>query len=421
MAAMKDLGLDPSDGERQRRRLRAGPPLWRDGRADHDHPDLRAQGTRQEARGREPLHRWRRSDGRRPRARVTSTLPSILRRPSRVAHVTLNRPGKRNALDRATIAALTAGLGRCGADASVRAVLLTGAGDVFCAGADLAEMQAQAHASEADNLRDAEALASMLATLDALPKPTVARVNGDGYGGALGLLACCDIVVVADHAKFAFTEVRLGIIPAVISPFVLGKIGERAARRYFLTSETLTAATLADMGLAHEVAPAGALEERCTQILDALLKRGAPAAQAEAKTSGAGHGPGGPRGSAARPREKPRAGWRGSGCRARPRKDSPPFSASARRAGGRTDQPGGARDSGPVNAIPSRARGGGRPCPNHAQIPWPSWKSASVAYVHGCPQKTKATVVGTSPHGLSAGWCVSRVQARLWSNPPFFQ
>ncbi|HEX3846875.1 MAG TPA: enoyl-CoA hydratase-related protein [Steroidobacteraceae bacterium] len=213
---------------------------------------------------------------------MTSTAAVVNATLSGVAHITLNRPEKRNALDRGTIAALTRELGRCGADASVRAVLLTGAGDVFCAGADLAEMQAQAQASEADNLGDAEALASMLATLDALPKPTIARVNGDGYGGALGLLACCDIVIVADHAKFAFTEVRLGIIPAVISPFVLGKIGERAARRYFLTSETLTAASLLEMGLAHEVVPAGALDQRCAQVLDAL-KRGAPTAQAEAK------------------------------------------------------------------------------------------------------------------------------------------
>jgi methylglutaconyl-CoA hydratase len=201
---------------------------------------------------------------------------------SGVAHVTLNRPEKRNALDRATIAALTEELGRCAADASVRAVQLTGAGDVFCAGADLAEMQAQTHASETDNLRDAQALASMLATLDALPKPTLARVNGDGYGGALGVLACCDIVVVAERAKFAFTEVRLGIIPAVISPFVLGKIGERAARRYFLTSETLTAGHLKEMGLAHEVVPSEELDERCADIIEAL-KRGAPTAQAEAK------------------------------------------------------------------------------------------------------------------------------------------
>ncbi|HXA35984.1 MAG TPA: enoyl-CoA hydratase-related protein, partial [Steroidobacteraceae bacterium] len=148
-----------------------------------------------------------------------------------VAQITLNRPDKRNALDRATIALLTSELKQCAGNRAVRVVQITGAGRVFCAGADLTEMQAQAHASEVDNLKDAEQLATMLGVLDSMPKPTLARVNGDGYGGALGLLGACDIVVSVDDAKFAFTEVRLGIIPAVVSPFVLGKIGESAARR----------------------------------------------------------------------------------------------------------------------------------------------------------------------------------------------
>ena len=200
-----------------------------------------------------------------------------------VAHITLNRPEKRNALDRATIAALTAELGRCADDPAVRVVQITGAGKAFCAGADLAEMQAQAQASEAANLRDARELAAMLAVLDSMPKPTLARVNGDAYGGALGLLAACDIVVAEEEAKFAFTEVRLGIIPAVVSPFVLGKIGESAARRYFLSAETLTAATLKELGLVHEVVSGELLDDVCTRIADALL-RGAPRAQAEAKT-----------------------------------------------------------------------------------------------------------------------------------------
>jgi methylglutaconyl-CoA hydratase len=199
-----------------------------------------------------------------------------------IAQMTLNRPDKRNALDRATIAALTAELRHCAADTAVRAVQITGAGKVFCAGADLTEMQAQAHASEAANLADAERLATLLAVLDSLPKPTLARVNGDGYGGALGLLAACDIVVAVESAQFAFTEVRLGIIPAVVSPFVLGKIGESAARRYFLTAETMTAATLKGLGLAHEVVPADALDAHCARITEALLK-GAPAALADAK------------------------------------------------------------------------------------------------------------------------------------------
>jgi methylglutaconyl-CoA hydratase len=199
-----------------------------------------------------------------------------------VARVTLNRPEKRNALDRGTIAALTSELQRCAGDPGVRLVQITGAGKAFCAGADLNEMQAQAGASEAANLADAEQLATLLAVLDSMPKPTLARVNGDGYGGALGLMAACDIVVAVDSARFAFTEVRLGIIPAVISPFVLGKIGESAARRYFLSAELLTAATLKEMGLAHEVVAADQLDAGCMRIVEALLQ-GAPGALAKAK------------------------------------------------------------------------------------------------------------------------------------------
>jgi methylglutaconyl-CoA hydratase len=199
-----------------------------------------------------------------------------------VAHVTLNRPDKRNALDRATVAALTTELRHCAADAAVRVVQITGAGKVFCAGADLGEMQAQAAASEAANLADAEQLATLLGVLDSMPKPTLARVNGDGYGGALGLMAACDIVVAVDSARFAFTEVRLGIIPAVISPFVLGKIGEQAARRYFLTAEALSAAALKELGLVHEVVADSLLDTGCARITEALLQ-GAPGAQAQAK------------------------------------------------------------------------------------------------------------------------------------------
>jgi methylglutaconyl-CoA hydratase len=199
-----------------------------------------------------------------------------------VARIALNRPDKRNALDSATIAALGAALERCAGDAQVRMLQLTGAGDVFCAGADLAEMQAQAGASEAANVAHAETLARVLGFLDAFPKPTLARVNGDGYGGALGLIAACDIVVVDAAAKFAFTEVRLGIIPAVVSPFVLGKISESAARRYFLTAETLSAAALQEIGLAHEVVAADLLDATCARLADAILK-GAPGAQAAAK------------------------------------------------------------------------------------------------------------------------------------------
>ena len=199
-----------------------------------------------------------------------------------VARITLNRPEKRNALNRATIEALTQMLRDCAGNEAVRVVQLTGAGKTFCAGADLAEMQAQAEADEAANLEDAERLATLLSALDSIPKPTLARVNGDGYGGALGLLGACDIVVAVDHAQFAFTEVRLGIIPAVISPFVLSKMGESAARRYFLTAETLTAAKLKELGMVHEVVSADLLDAGCERIIESLL-RAAPQALAEAK------------------------------------------------------------------------------------------------------------------------------------------
>jgi methylglutaconyl-CoA hydratase len=200
-----------------------------------------------------------------------------------VARVALNRPDKRNALDSATLSALGTTLAQCATDRNVRMLQLTGAGNVFCAGADLTEMQAQATASEAENLAHARALAKVLSALDAFPKPTLARVNGDGYGGALGLIAACDIVVAVESAKFAFTEVRLGLIPAVVSPFVLGKIGESAALRYFLTAETMSAATMKEIGLAHETVPAETLDATCGGIVDAILK-GAPGAQVAAKT-----------------------------------------------------------------------------------------------------------------------------------------
>jgi methylglutaconyl-CoA hydratase len=213
---------------------------------------------------------------------VSDDTPILATRVNGVARLTLNRPDKRNALNRATLIALGLELERCKHDPAVRVVQLTGAGKVFTAGADLNEMQAQADATEAENVEHAQVLAKLLAALYAFPKPTLARVNGDGFGGALGLIAACDIVVAADDAKFAFTEVRLGIIPAVISPFVLGKIGESAALRYFLTAEVFNAATLRQLGLAHEVVPADGLDKACEALLVEVMK-GAPGAQAEAK------------------------------------------------------------------------------------------------------------------------------------------
>jgi methylglutaconyl-CoA hydratase len=211
-----------------------------------------------------------------------SAAPLRVARHGATLRLTLDRPDKRNALDRATIDALSGELLRSAQDDGVRVVEITGAGDVFCAGADLAEMRAQVDATEAQNLEHAARLARLLGTLDSLPKPTVAIVNGDGYGGALGLIACCDVVIAVDTAGFAFSEIRLGLVPAMISPFVLEKMPLSAARRYFLTGERLTAAELRHHGLVHEVVAVGDMDSTCARIRRALLDA-APRAQGHAK------------------------------------------------------------------------------------------------------------------------------------------
>jgi methylglutaconyl-CoA hydratase len=199
-----------------------------------------------------------------------------------VATLTLNRPERHNAFDDALIAELTAALIRLGGRSQVRAVVLASAGRSFSAGADVAWMRRVARQDEAANLQDALALAGLLHTLDRLEKPTVAVVQGPAYGGGVGLVACCDIAVSAERATFCLSEVRLGIIPATIAPFVIRAIGARAARRYFATAETIPASRAQLLGLVHEVVPEDALEAKRDEVLRALLA-GAPGAQTEAK------------------------------------------------------------------------------------------------------------------------------------------
>ncbi len=200
-----------------------------------------------------------------------------------VGLVTLNRPERHNAFDDALVAELTAALEAMEADAAVRLVVLCGAGKSFCAGADLAWMERMAGYSDAQNLRDAEALAALMRTLAHLAKPTVARVHGAAYGGGVGLVACCDIAIATQAAAFSLSEAKLGLIPAVISPYVVAAMGERAARRYFLTAERFDAATAQRLGLVHELATAeGDLDRRVGLVADALLACG-PGAQREAK------------------------------------------------------------------------------------------------------------------------------------------
>lgn len=199
-----------------------------------------------------------------------------------VAAVTLNRPDKHNAFDAPMISALTSTLKTLDRDHAVRLVLLTGAGNSFCAGADLSAMRSIAQASERDNVQDALRLGELLATLDGLSKPSVARVNGNAFGGGVGLVACCDIAIACLDSRLALTEVRFGIVPAMISPYVVAAIGARQARRYMLTGESLSAEAAHRIGLVHEFASAEALDACVNRVIESLLK-GGPEAQREVK------------------------------------------------------------------------------------------------------------------------------------------
>ncbi|MFQ5564059.1 MAG: enoyl-CoA hydratase-related protein, partial [Parvularculaceae bacterium] len=168
-----------------------------------------------------------------------------------VARLTMNRPEIRNAFNQALIGQICDAIGRLNADANVRVIVLTGAGSAFSAGADLHMMRAVADYSPMENKDDARRLAHMLHAIYCASKPTVALVNGPAMGGGLGLIAACDIAIAAEEAFFALTEARIGLIPAVISPFVMQAIGARQARRYFLTGERFDAVRAKELGLVH--------------------------------------------------------------------------------------------------------------------------------------------------------------------------
>lgn len=198
------------------------------------------------------------------------------------ARITLRRPERHNAFDDVVIADLTAAFEQAAAHADVRCVVLESTGPSFSAGADLDWMRRMADYSDEQNRRDALALARLMQTVDACPKPVLAVVQGAAYGGGVGLVAACDIAIAADTAVFALTEVRLGLIPAAISPYVIAAIGARACRRYFLTAERFSAAQALALGLVHEVVPAGRLHEARDRVLAAIAEGGAQA-QAAAK------------------------------------------------------------------------------------------------------------------------------------------
>ncbi len=199
-----------------------------------------------------------------------------------VATVWMNRPDRHNAFNARVIGELTEAFETLGADASTRVVVLGGRGKSFSAGADLEWMKAAGAASFEDNLADARRLAAMLRAIGECPKPTVARVHGAALGGGMGLAAACDVCIASDAASFATSEVRFGLIPSAIGPWVLRAIGPRRASRLFLTAERVDATRAEAIGLVHEVVAADALDAAVAALARTLLG-GAPGAQGEAK------------------------------------------------------------------------------------------------------------------------------------------
>jgi methylglutaconyl-CoA hydratase len=202
--------------------------------------------------------------------------------PAGLAFVWLNRPELRNAFNDAMIAELAAAFGALDADAGVRAVVLAGRGPVFCAGADLHWMKKMAGYTFEQNYEDALGLARMLHALCALRKPTVARVHGHAFAGGMGLVAACDVALAARGAEFCISEVKLGLIPAVISPYLIAAMGERAARRYMLTGERFGAEEAHRMGFVHACVEPAELDPAIDELAGHLLA-GGPAAHAATK------------------------------------------------------------------------------------------------------------------------------------------
>ena len=188
-----------------------------------------------------------------------------------IATVVLSRPDVRNAFNDEVIAELSQAFIQLGDDPQVRAIVLMAEGPAFCAGADLNWMRRMADYSREENEQDAEKLAFMLRTIYECPKPTIARVQGDVYAGGMGLVACCDMAVSVDTANYCLSEVKLGLIPATIGPYVIRAMGPRASHRYFLTAERFSAAEARRIGFVHEVVPADQLDATVSTWVQALL------------------------------------------------------------------------------------------------------------------------------------------------------
>lgn len=200
----------------------------------------------------------------------------------KIATVTLRRPQVHNAFNAQVVADLTSAFSELSSDTALHAVILTGEGPSFSAGADLNEMKAAATVTPQENLNDALRLSNLLFIVNTCPIPIIARVNGTAMGGGLGLIAVCDLAIAAESARFAFSEVKLGIAPAVISPFIIRKIGESNARVLFVTGERFSAARALSIGLVHAVVPHEELDDAVQKAVAELLTS-APQAMRECK------------------------------------------------------------------------------------------------------------------------------------------
>jgi len=189
-----------------------------------------------------------------------------------LARVTLNRPERRNALDAAMVEALHTSFDALGRDPSVRAILLAGGGSAFCSGADLRWLGTDRTVSAPEARQDAERLLAMFRSIDECPCPVIGRIQGAAYGGGIGLIAACDIAVAGAEATFAFSEVRLGLVPAVIAPFILRKTGDAFMRRFCLTGEPFSASTAREAGLVHDVVEPAALDSRVAALTEMVMR-----------------------------------------------------------------------------------------------------------------------------------------------------
>ncbi len=201
---------------------------------------------------------------------------------NKIARITLNRPDVHNAFNATMISEIADALDRIKSDRSVHVVVLTGKGKSFCAGADINWMREIIHYTYEQNLEESLQLAEVLHKLYTLPKPTVAMVNGTAIGGGNGFLSACDIAIATEEAKFGLSEVKIGLVPAAISPYVIRKIGESKAREYFLTGKRITAFMAQEIGLINEVVPGEQLDEKVEELIDLLLTSG-PEALANCK------------------------------------------------------------------------------------------------------------------------------------------